>query len=118
MDTFKITDSYGNCTGLSPGKPQCSASGQSCYLVMLSFYGKQKLGLVIKSFVIPRNSKNERENMYSVLLKLSVKLVFRHRLSHKCGKVSSAGRPYHYCSARELERFVYTYKVILRSFDP
>ena len=21
MDTFKITDSYGNCTGLSPGKP-------------------------------------------------------------------------------------------------
>ena len=61
MDTFKITDSYGNCTGLSPGKPQCSASGQSCYLAMLSFYGKQKLGLVIKCFVIPRNSKNERE---------------------------------------------------------
>ena len=83
---------------------------------MLSFYGKQKLGLVIKSFVIPRNSKNERENMYSVLLKLSVKLVFRHRLSHKCGKVSSAGRPYHYCSARELEKFVYTYKVIFSEF--
>ena len=56
--------------------------------------------------------------MYLVLLKFSVKLVFRHRLSHKCGKVSSAGRPYHNCSARELERFVYTSKLYLVSFDP
>ena len=69
--------------------------------------------------------KNETDGMYSVLLKLSMKLVFWHELAHKFGKVfscymtwSCVSWKFSFCSTKEFVRFVYSYKVIFSDFWP